>query len=84
MIFGECGRLPLRIVYHTNCIQFCFKILQMLNNRYPRYCYNLFKSLDNLVRQTWASRVKALLFKFDFGLRWVSQDIGDINILLYN
>jgi len=80
MVLGECGRLPLSIVYHTKCIKYWCKILQMPKSRYPQNCYNLLKSLDDLVRQTWASHVKELLFKFGFGFVWVSQDIGDINL----
>ena len=41
---GKCGRLPLSIVYHTKCIKYWCKILQLPNNRYPRNCYNMFKS----------------------------------------
>ena len=51
----------------------------MPKNRYSRNCYNMIKSLDDLGRQTWTSHVKVLLFKFCFGIVWVSQDIGDIN-----
>jgi len=54
----------------------------MPNSRYPRNCFNMLKFLDDLGRQTWASHVKELLFKFGFGFVWVTQDIGDINLFI--
>ena len=63
MVLGECGGLPFSIVYHTKCIKYWCKILQMPNIRYPRNCYNMLKSLDDLGRQSWALHVEELLFK---------------------
>ena len=35
---GECGRLPLCIIYHTKCIKYWCNLLIMPNNRYPKNC----------------------------------------------
>ena len=81
---GECGRLPLRITYHTNCIKYWCKLLHMQNNCYPKMFYKMLKSLDEAGRHTWASNVKKnnLLFRYGYGFVWVSQDVGDINIFI--
>ena len=55
---GECWRIPLCITYHTNCIKYWCKLLHMQNNRYPKNCYKMLKSLDEAGRHTWASDVK--------------------------
>lgn len=79
---GECGRLPLCITYHTNCIKYWCKLLHMHNNRYPKNCYKMLKSLDEAGRLTWASNIKKLLFRYGYGFVWVSQEVGDINIFI--
>ena len=42
---GECKRLLLCITYITNCITYWCKLLCMDNRRYPKNCYQIFKSL---------------------------------------
>ena len=51
----------------------------MHNDRYPKNCYKMLKSLDEAGRHTWASNVKKLLFRYGYGFVWVSQEVGDIN-----
>jgi hypothetical protein len=45
---GECGRLPLSVMYMTRCIKYWLPILQVYDgNRYPKCCYDMFnKSLQ--------------------------------------
>jgi hypothetical protein len=79
---GECGRLPLSVTYHTNFIKYWCRLIQMPEHRYPRQCYFMLKSLDDLGRCTWATKVKNILFKYGFGYVWLSHDIGDVNMFL--
>ena len=78
MALGECGRLPLCTIYHVKCITYWCKLLSMPNNRYPKNCYKMLKSQDDIGRVNWATKVKELLFKYGFGFIWMSQEIGDI------
>ena len=76
-ILGECGRLPLCCIYFKRCISYWIKLLGMENNRYPKACYNMLKSLDDAGRNTWASHIKKLLFRYGFGTVWIEQQVGN-------
>ena len=82
MAIGEFGRLPLCHEYYSRCTKYWCKLLQMPNTRYPKSCYNMLKSLDDVGRKTWASEVRHLLFKFGFGFVWIAQDIGNPDIFM--
>ena len=49
---GECGRYPIYIDYYSYCIKYWCRLLVMPNNRYPRNCYLMQKSLDDVGRRT--------------------------------
>lgn len=76
---GECGRLPLCIDHHIKCIKYWFKLLAMPDARYPKNCYIMLKRHDEIGRQNWASAVKNLLYRYGFGIVWLSQEVGDVN-----
>ena len=79
---GECGRLPLCISYHVKCIKYWCKLLQMPDHLYPKNCYIMLKSQDDIGRNNWVTSVKMLLFRYGFGFAWLSQDVGNINIFV--
>ena len=64
---GECGRLPLWVTYHTDCIKYWCKLIHMGGHRYPKQCYEMLKSLDNVGRLTWETKVRNLFFRYGFG-----------------
>lgn len=82
IVLGECGRLPLCVSYFTYCIKYWCKIITMEDHRYPKHCYFMLKSFDNVGRITWATHVKNLLFLYGFGFVWVSHEIGDITAFI--
>ena len=82
MALGECGRLPLNVTYQTNCIKYWCKLLQMQDSRYPKQPYEMLKSLDDVGRITWATKIKMLLFQYGFGYVWITQNIGDADIFV--
>ena len=49
---AECGRLPLSVFYQKNCIKYWCKLIQMHEWRYPKQCYLMLKSLDEIERVT--------------------------------
>ena len=51
----------------------------MPSYRYPKQCYIMLKSLDDVGGICWATKIKNLLYKYDFGFVWLSQDVGNIN-----
>ena len=55
----------------------------MQNNRYPKNCYKMLKSLDEAGRHTWASDVKKLLFKYGYGFVWIAQEVEYIYINIF-
>ena len=76
---GECGRLPLCIIYYTKCIKYWCKLLQMPDYRYPKNCYKMLLAQDNAGRTNWVSNVKSMLFRYGFGFVWVAQGVGNVN-----
>ena len=75
LALGECGRLPLCITYIPNCIKYWISIIRMDNTRYPKQYYYMLYQLDESGRNTWASKIKDLLFNYGFGYVWRSHDI---------
>ena len=59
---GECGRYPIYIDYYSYCIKYWYRLLVRPNNRYPRNCYLMQKSLDDVGRRTWSTYVKNYVF----------------------
>ena len=75
----ECGRLPIPVTYITNCIKYWCKLLCMSNHRYPKHCYKMLKSLDEARRNTWASKVRRLLYMYGFGYACIAQETCNEN-----
>ncbi len=46
------------------------------------YQIHVVKRIDEVVRTTWATKVKNLLFKFGFGNVWLSHEVGDVSAFL--
>ena len=65
------------------CVRYWLKILTMEENRYPKQCYKVLRRLDDLDRTTWATHIQRLLFQYGFGYVWLSEDVGDFNIILF-
>jgi hypothetical protein len=42
----------------------------------------MLKSLDDIGRNCWASKVKSLLYTCGFGYVWLAQDIENIDIFI--
>jgi len=51
-------------------------------NRYPRQCYEMLRQLDKGGRNTWGTNFKRLLYWYGFGIAWITQDIGNINVFI--
>jgi len=82
-VLGECGRVPLAVVYMSRCIKYWIKLVQVYNpNRYPKCCYDILFNLDSAGRHTWATNIKLLLYRLGFGHVWLSQGVGNINMFL--
>ena len=54
----------------------------MPDNKYPKQCFKMLKTLDDVGMHTWASKVKQLLFRYGFGIAWITQDIGQPDVFL--
>ena len=79
---GECGRLPLAVCYTTRALKYWLKLTQMPNNRYPRQCYNMLKSLTDAGKITWATHIRSLLFENGFGHAWIEGSVGNANAFI--
>ena len=78
----ECGRYPIAVTYISQCIKYWLKLKEMLNNRYPKQCYDVLRILDESGRVTWASKIRQILFEYGFGFVWISNGVGDFQQFL--
>ena len=49
----------------------------MSNTRYPKQCYYMLRRLDEICRNTWATKIKHLLHENGFWFVWISDGVGD-------
>ena len=54
----------------------------MPNNRYPRQCYNMLKSLTDAGKITWTTHIRSLLFENGFGHAWIEGSVGNANAFI--
>ena len=54
----------------------------MSNDRYPKICYQMLVKLDQRGFSTWATQIKQVLYNTGFGIVWITQEVGDINLFL--
>ena len=52
--------------------------------RYPKHCYDMLYNLDMNGMKTWASNIKLLLYKYDYGHVWMHQCVGHVDIFVDN
>ena len=76
MARGEYGSYPLYVDYYCRCIRYWIKLTRMSSVRFPNKCYKMLKNLDENGRNTWASKVRELLFRNGFGYVWIVEDVG--------
>ena len=62
----------------TQTVKYWIKLTQMTNDRYPRQCYLMLRSLTDAGKTTWASHIKRLLFEHGFGYAWKLTDADSI------
>jgi len=48
LAISECVRTPISIVYMSGCVKYWAMLTQMQTHRYPKQCYNMLRTLDNV------------------------------------
>ena len=81
-VLGECGRLPLCVHYMYKCIKYWLKLVQSIENRYPKHLYNVLYNQNESGRTTWATKVKNVLYLSGFGYVWDNQSVGNAELFL--
>ena len=79
---GEIGKYPVAFYYHSRCIQYWLTIIRVLDHRYHKVCYSMLKVLNERCRITWASHIRCMLDTYGFSFVWISQVVGDVDILM--
>jgi len=79
---AECGRRPLATIYIPCCVKLWLKLVQMPRNRYSRHSNETIRLLDEGGRNTWATNIKCLLYRYGFGIAWITQDIGNVIVFI--
>ena len=82
LVYGETGRYPLYVNVYVKSIKYWLKILKMQTERLPYRAYKMLLFLHEQNRNTWASSVCYLLYKYGFDEVWVNQGVGDEKMFL--
>jgi hypothetical protein len=83
-IYGELGRLPLRLNRLVIIIKYWFKILRCENKKYIKYTYLFMLNDMNISpnKVSWATQVKDILETHGFNYVWANQGVENVNIFL--
>ena len=54
-VLSECRRYSLAENFMTQCVKYWARLTQMRDNRYPKQCYNMLRSLALAGKNNWAS-----------------------------
>lgn len=79
---GDCGRFHLFVDYQLRAIKFWCKILSMKNEKFAKKSYLQLKLHDESGRNNWASQMRILLCNLGFGVAWLSQGVGNVDIFI--
>ena len=79
VIYGETGRYPLYVNTYARCLKFWLRLTSMDRNRLPNKAYRMLLFLqEQNYTNTWACKIRNVLFRFGFGIVWEAQSVGDI------
>lgn len=85
MARGECGRLPLYVIYMIKPVKYRLKMQKMETTRYPRQCFEMLYNLglcNNRTTPNWVSKLKSVLNHYGFGDVWLSGGPGDPKVFM--
>lgn len=82
MVYGELGRYPLSVLASVRCVSYWLRLCTLPTDRYASQAYHMLKDLDEKGKQTWASKVRTVLFQYGFGYVWIEQSVGNRNAFL--
>ena len=54
----------------------------MDNNKLPKAAYNMLFTLHQNGKENWVTKVKNLLFKYGFGVAFISQEVGNPKVFI--
>ena len=77
LVYGETGRFPLFVNIYVKCVKYWLRLLKMEPNRYPRKAYNMLLYMHEHNRNTWASSICFMLYRYGFDEAWQNQGVGN-------
>ena len=82
LVYGETGRYPLSVNILTKSVKFWLRIIKMPQERLPRKTYQMLLFIHQNNKNTWASSICFLLFKYGFAVVWENQGVGNEHLFL--
>ena len=84
LVYYELNRYPITIAFSVNCIRYWLRLLQMHNGRLPKKAYLMMYDCDTkgITAYNWVSKVRIFLFQYGFGVVWLNQGVGDVQMFL--
>ena len=77
LVYGELGRLPLKVYCFLRVINYWFKLLEMQPSRLPLQAYKMLFALDEQGKTNWVTKLRCSLFTLGFGYVWQNQGVGN-------
>jgi hypothetical protein len=82
LVYGETGRYPLYVNTYSRCIKFWLRLTMLEDHRYPKKAYNMLLALQRQNCNTWACKIRNVLYRFGFGLVWEAQGVGITKVFI--
>ena len=82
LMYGETGRYPLTLKTAIKCVKYWIKLIRLPLNRLNRQAYDMLCVQNNNGKINWVSRVQKLLTENGFGIVWLCQEVGSIDIFV--
>ena len=68
--------------YYCKWIKYGLRLPRMSEQRYPRQCYLMLKQIDESGMITWVTHVKKWIYRYGFGIVWISENVGDEDVFI--
>ena len=77
MMYGELGRHPLYINTLVKAAKYWLKLVELPYGRLSKAAYGTLNIKDEKGTSTWVTEIRTTIFRFGFGIIWVSQREGN-------
>ena len=74
-IYGETGRFPVYVKQRCSLIKYWYRIVTKNDSTLVKKAYLMLRQLDSLGFTTWVSKIRELLYLYNFNQYWNCEDL---------